>query len=682
MRFFRNILVYLAVVFSLAGFVCTDAQMQFTNVTTSVGISHRYQYPPFPVSNQETQWSVAGTVAEDFDGDGWIDLYVLQTALATNHLYMNYGGTNFVDEAAARGAALSGDFSGAAAADFDNDGDVDLCITQLWGPVLILRNLGAGTFAVDTNVLQFSMTKAMSPSWGDVDNDGLLDLALSQWDTEPQNLWLFRNTGTKLVQYEFRLQLNPDQRMFSPYFADVNNDGLSDLLAVGDFHHSQLYLNRGQGLFERTTDAAGVGTDENGMGTAVADYDADGDLDWFISSISDPGTPGGTWDVSGNRLYRNNGDGTFADATDTAGVRDGNWGWGSQFGDFDNDGDLDLFHVNGWPEAALFSIQMKFNNRPARLFENQGNGEFVDVAASAGADDSGQGRGLVVFDFDNDGDLDLFIANNQELFGFVLPATRDPGPPVLLRNDSPSTNHWLKVTLAGSPPLHRDGIGSRIYLTAGGLTQMRELNASSGFLGHGPARIAHFGLGTNSTAGEIRAEWAGGNTTIIEGVGGDAAVVLPSPSAVLSKRNGLVNEIVTACGTGVPPIGNPREWLVENQVYADPLQISFPTIGTKSLRLNVYELDGTTLLRSEIHRIRVQFQMTGIASIPGGSNLQLSWECVSGQTYQVEFREDPDVPVWRTIGEPLTAGTNGICSVVVTNGNPRSDFRVGLIGSE
>jgi hypothetical protein len=555
-------------------------------------------------------------------------------------------------------------------------------VTTLWGPVLILRNNGAGSFAVDTNVINHTMTKAMSPSWGDVDNDGLLDLVVGQWDTVPQNLWMFRNTGTQLLNYEFRLEPHSDQRMFAPGFADINNNGLSDLLAVGDFHNSQLYLNRGEGLFERITEAAGVGTDENGMGTAVADYDADGDLDWFISSIYDAGTPEGTWDVSGNRLYHNNGDGTFADATDTTDVRDGNWGWGSQFGDFDNDGDLDLFHVNGWPEAALFTIQMKFNKMPARLFENPGSGPFVEVAASAGADDTGQGRGVATFDFDNDGDLDIFIANNQELTGFVLPATRDPGPPVLLRNDAPATNHWLKVTLEGTPPLHRDGIGSRVYLTGGGLTQMRELNASTGFLAHGPARIAHFGLGTNSTASEVRAEWVSGDATILEEVGGDAAVSLPSPSAVLSKRSCLVNEIVTASAAGVPPTQNPREWIVESQVHADPLQISFPNVGTRILRLNIYELDGTTLLRSELYRIRVQFQMTGISQIQGSSDLQLCWECVSGLTYQVEYKEDPDVPVWSAVGEALTSASTGICTAIVTNGNPRSDFRVDLLNSE
>ncbi len=679
----RHLLALLAPFLSAASFESAGAAMQFSDVTTAMGIGHLYRFPPGPVANEETRWSVAGAVADDFNRDGWIDLYVLQTSLATNHLYINHGGTNFVDEAGARGADLSGDFAGASAADFDNDGDIDICVTELWGPVRVLRNNGLGMFAVDTNVVNHFMTKAMSPSWGDTDNDGLLELVVGQWDTLPQNLWLLKNTGAKLVPYEFRLSSYADQRIFAPGFADINNDGLTDLLAVGDFQNSQLYLNRGEDIFERITDSAGVGTDENGMGTAVGDIDADGDLDWFVSSISEPSTPeetwsaGGAWSVSGNRLYENNGDGTFADVTATAGVRDGNWGWGSGFGDFDNDGDLDLFQVNGWSESVPFTTPRKFANQPARLFENQGRGSFVEVAASAGVDDTGQGRGVVVFDFDNDGDLDLFLTNNQVLFAFVFPPTREPGPPRLLRNDSSPTNHWLQVTLTGSPPLHRDGIGSRVYVASGGVTQMRELNASTGFLAHGPGRIAHFGLGAHATVTEVRAEWVGGDATLMENVVSDTVLNLPGPSAVLSKRECLVNEMITASAAAVAPAGNPREWVVDDQVLGDPLLVSFPGVGTQVLRLNIYEPDGTTLLRSELYRIRVRFELSGVSLIDSGLNIELCFECESGRVYQVEAWTDGST--WHPAGIPTTAKSTGARKAIVDNAPPGENYRVRLM---
>ena len=161
----------------------------------------------------------------------------------------------------------------------------------------------------------------------------------------------------------------------------------------------------------------------------------------------------------------------------------------------DNDGDLDLYHVNGWVQQQAEGSPSEFDNQPARLFENAGYLGFHEVAEQTGADDKGQGRGLILFDFDNDGDLDVFITNNHERALDGGDSIRGPAAPTLLRNDTPTENHWLKVTLEGSPPLHRDGIGSRIYVTTGGHTQMRELHASTNFVTQEPGRIAHFGPG-------------------------------------------------------------------------------------------------------------------------------------------------------------------------------------------
>ena len=186
----------------------------------------------------------------------------------------------------------------------------------------------------------------------DYDRDGDLDLFTARWGTldggaeangaphPASHLW--RNNGdltfTAIDQMAglAGLQTFPDNT-FTPNFADINGDGWPDLLVVADFGESRVFLNQRDGTFrDATTD---VISERNGMGAAVGDYDNDGDLDWFVSGISDPnGIPEGNWGANGNRLYRNRGDGSFDDATDEAGVREGYWGWGSCFADFDNDG--------------------------------------------------------------------------------------------------------------------------------------------------------------------------------------------------------------------------------------------------------------------------------------------------------------------------------------------------------
>lgn len=521
------------------------ARPVFTDVTLQAGIDYlQHTFPdPHPLF-VEAFYMSGSAAAGDYDGDGNIDLYVT-IADRPDILYRNNGDGTFTDKTLEAGLGVENCCNGAGWADVDNDGDLDLYLSNVLSyQFYLFINDGDGTFSEQAQLRGASLVGVdlhygFSVTFGDYDGDGYLDIHTTEWRRDTANVTgarsnsrLLRNRGIQApgffdnvtdsagVALEGVTGANIGTFSFSSRFSDLDDDGHLDLAIAADFGESRLFWNNGDGTFTDGTVAAGLGGDENGMGNTIGDYDGDGLLDWFVTSVFDPLDPCANascgWGATGNRLYRNNGDRTFSDQTDAAGVRDGAWGWGATFLDYDNDSDLDLVMTNGinLPDEVNFTIEDAFELDQMRFWENDGSGVFTLVADEIGITDTGSGKGLLKFDFDNDGDEDIFVVNNG-------------GRPVLYRNDGGNANDWLRFACTGRRPC----FGARITVTpvSGGPTQLHEMNAGNNFLGQNEA-TAHFGLGqAASTVDSVWIRWPNGITQLMANVPVNTTVHIAAP---------------------------------------------------------------------------------------------------------------------------------------------------------
>ncbi|HKP62544.1 MAG TPA: CRTAC1 family protein [Polyangiales bacterium] len=497
---------------------------RFVDVTVHAGVGGEDSDPcsEDPVECYATSMT-GGAAAADFDGDGFIDLYVTRIR-ARDSLYLNCRNGTFADVTETLGLNKADmPSNGAVWADVDGDGDLDLFVTvfgkRATRHYLYLQEGGA--FREDGLNRGVAMWNegplyGTSAAFGDYDGDGYLDLYVGEWrpgslvpDDAPQrnHARLFRNRGAARpgffedVTEQTGVSVGGEtangvtrQRgvfVFTPVFAHLDDDDALDLALASDFGSSRLFWNANDGTFSDGTVAAHVGTDQAGMGSIIVDYDADGDLDWFVTSIYEPRRR-----YDGNRLYRNAGKRKFEDATDLAGVRDIGWGWGAGVLDYDNDADLDLLAVAGFSDTETL---LKDYEGKLSLWQNPGrqDREYANASAKIAPSPNGQGRGVAVFDFDNDGDQDVFV---------VYYNARD----ALLRNDvASSAQHWLRVSLRGET--NSFGIGGRVTLLADGVRQMRELNSGSGYLSQSES-VAHFGLGAAEHAVDLQVRMPDGVT--------------------------------------------------------------------------------------------------------------------------------------------------------------------------
>ena len=533
-----------------------DGGRGFEDVTAAIGLAYRVMPDSGkPSEGVEAQDEAAGLALSDVDGDGRLDLYVTHGAGRKGRLF-GWDGAGFVRRPGNRGIEPAHmDWAGYFI-DLDADGWKDFVSLQRTG-VRLFRNDGAGRFNPAPGISGLRRDEpAHSMAAADHDGDGDLDLFFSHWSGDETRSpaaagYLWRNDGrgryrdvSRILRpraHRTRGARTPLHFSFTPTFADVDADGDPDLLLAGDFGTSQVLRNDRGLAFVETGKA--VLTDENGMGAAAADYDRDGDIDWFVTSIFAPfeSTEYGT---TGNRLYRNiDGTGAFEDATGTAGVREGGWGWGACWADFDNDGHPDLFQTNGWHPRAdpgapdVPESVIEFLEDRSRLFMSNGDGTFTERGVELGIDHTGQGRGVVCADYDGDGGVDVFIAN--------LGAA-----PTVYRNVFETGHHWLAVDLAGRHA-NPEAIGARVVVHTASGSQVQEVRFGDGYLSQGPPTL-HFGLGREGTASAVEVTWPGpgGQVSRLENVPADRRLAIRQPAP-----DGFVLSVADGTGGGLHAAG-------------------------------------------------------------------------------------------------------------------------------
>ena len=510
-----------------------------------------FRHSASPTSQKYLPETMGGGVALfDFDRDGRLDLFFTNGARLEdpmprgaqpdkrearywNRLYRQKPDGTFEDVTERAGVKGSGYSMGAAAADFDNDGFVDLYVTAL-GANTLYRNRGDGAFEdVTLKANAAGSGWSTSAGWFDYDADGRLDLFVARymdWDFErggsfvcgdprfraychpdnfkgAPNLLLRQKADGTFEDVSQRAGVaDPAGKALGVAFADFDADGRADVFVANDSVRQSLYRNRGDGTFEDVALTAGAAYDENGktfagMGVDAADYDGDGLADVVITALSNETYP----------LYRNEGDFSFAYATQPTGVGQITLlysGWGACFRDFDSDGRRDIFVAQG---HVLDTIEqttsfLKYKQTPLLMLNRanaRGAASFVDVSQTAGAPFRAPlaARGAAFGDIDNDGDTDIVLAQTD-------------GPALLLRNGG-TKNHWLGLALAGARS-NRSALGARVVVTdADGRRQTSEVTTAGSYLSSHDPRVL-VGLGAAAAVKSVEIRWPSGQRQTIQ----------------------------------------------------------------------------------------------------------------------------------------------------------------------
>ena len=503
--------------------------IRFDDVTAQSGIQFTHSFGAQKLGSL-LESTGAGAVWFDYNNDGLMDLYVTNgkpleagmhpyplrkppAVMPHNHLFRNDGNGKFTD--VTEKAGVAGDlFSMAAtAADYDNDGNVDLLVTG-YGRLVLYHNNGDGTFTDVTETAGMKVAGwSIGTAWLDYDRDGCVDVFVGRYvkfdpqyrnyyaadnypgplDYEPDTNVLMHNNcnGTFTDVSEKSGIARHKGRTMGATAGDFDLDGYPDIYVANDKTENYLFHNERNGTFKEMALAAGVAYGQNGentsaMGPVFVDFDGDGRVDLWVT------------DSKYNRLMKNNGKLEFEDMTQRAGISQlaaQYVSWGTGVYDFDNDGQLDLFVAHG---GLIHMIPQEHT-----VFRGLGDWKFDDVSRSAGPffDLKTVARGAAFGDYDNDGKIDAFILNLG-------------GQAYLLHNTSPAANHWISVKLVGHKS-NRDGIGAQVQVEAGGKRQQRERIAGCGYLSQDDPRV-HFGLGAAAKIERLTITWPSGTKQVVE----------------------------------------------------------------------------------------------------------------------------------------------------------------------
>ena len=519
--------------------VSADTNIQFVDVTQEAGIHWKHVDGR---SGQKYFMETLGSGAAffDYDADGDPDLYFVNGAplpgyvsqeIPTNCLYQNNGDGTFTDVTEKAGVGDTGYGHGCAVGDYNNDGQLDLYVTN-YGTNRLYRNNGDGTFTEAAESAGVTEPRwSTSCAFADYDRDGNLDLYVVNYIVfdidenpwcglrekgiraycEPDNFiaqsdTLYRNNGdgtfTDVTQTAGIY--NTTGKGLGVVWADYNNDGAADIYVANDSTENLFYRNNGDGTFEEVGFMVGValsenGAPENGMGTTFGDWNNDG---WFDLTVTN-------YAQQTNTLYHNDADGFFTDATATTKTAQLTYpylGWATAFIDYDNDGYQDLFVANGHLHENLAELgQEGTYGQRNLLFRNNSNGTFTEISETLGpgmklADVS---RGATFADYDLDGDIDIVVTNSNTA-------------PRLLRNDGGNRKNWLQIRLTATNG-STDAIGARVKITTGNLTQTREIRSGDGYLSQQDLTL-HFGIGDYEQVDSIEVQWQTGAKQLIGSV--------------------------------------------------------------------------------------------------------------------------------------------------------------------
>ncbi|MFO7302222.1 MAG: CRTAC1 family protein [Acidobacteriota bacterium] len=535
---------------------------RFEEVSAARGVRFVHQAPTFDAKLEHIMPQIASMGAAvavaDFDRDGWLDFYVTNSGEGSlNALYRNNGDGTFTEVAAAMGVADvnrpgTGVSTGAVWGDYDNDGYEDLFLYKYGRPELFRNDGGVRFERVTDRVGLPAWVNSNAAIWFDFDRDGWLDLFLGGYWSESVDLWnlettrimpesfeyaenggrnyLFRNLGDGTFE-ECAEAMGVATRRWTlaAAAADLAGTGYPDLFLANDYGISELFANQeGRGFVEVGVET-GVGrSPKSGMNAAFGDIFNDGRLAIYKTNISEPGVLVQANDLWVPRGLTASGLPVFENLATTMGVDLGGWSWGAQFGDLNNDGTLDLFLVNGYVSAGertsywydFAQIAVGHNriigdarNWPAmrgrslsgyqhsRVWINDGQGRFVEVAQEVGVTDTFDGRSIVFADLGNRGVLDAIVANQK-------------GPLLIYANRVAPGRHWIAFELEGTTS-NRSAIGARVEVHWGGRRQVQEVSGGSGFSGQNQRRL-HYGLGDVDHVDRVVIRWPSGRVDTLE----------------------------------------------------------------------------------------------------------------------------------------------------------------------